>query len=210
MPAGLILDGVIAVLLLLTIGYCAALMRRLGNLRGAQSELRGLIDGFGDSIVRAEKGIAGLKKAGADAAGELDDRIAEADSRIARQTKAAQTLADDLKFMSEKAEQLADRLERAIDRARVMPTDIGPPAQAEAAPLDPAAEIAKRAPIAPSVPAPRPAAAPPAPRPGPVAPDELMGEDEDDWGVEIDPTDEDLGPRSKVERDLLQALRGTK
>ncbi len=100
MPIGLLLDGLVALLLVLTVAYCHQLNRRLGALRSGQDGLKDLIRGLNDATERAQAGIAQLKMAG-DAAGK---DLKEAVSR-------ARELSDELSLMIEAGNNIADRLE---------------------------------------------------------------------------------------------------
>lgn len=96
----LALNGVIAVLLVATVAYCVALSRRLHDLRGSHGEFATLIETFSAATVRAESGLAELRKASKESGAVLDERI-----------KAARALSDDLAFLVERGAPLADRLE---------------------------------------------------------------------------------------------------
>ncbi|MEK9753964.1 MAG: DUF6468 domain-containing protein [Rhodospirillaceae bacterium] len=61
MPLSLILDIVLAVLLVVTIGYAVVLNRRLGALRQNKDELERLASGFVETTSRAERGIGELR-----------------------------------------------------------------------------------------------------------------------------------------------------
>ena len=102
-----ILDLVVIALLVPTIVYCWILTRRLDSLRKSRDELGRIVASFNDATLRAEAGIPKLKKATTEANQTLKDRVDK-----------AQTLRDDLAFMVERAEELANRLESAVRAAR--------------------------------------------------------------------------------------------
>jgi len=102
-----ILDFVVILLLIPTIIYAGILNRRLGALRRSRDELSKVVASFNDATLRAEAGIPKLKKATTEANHTLKDRVEK-----------AQTLRDDLAFMVERAEELANRLEGAVRAAR--------------------------------------------------------------------------------------------
>ena len=108
MPISLMLDILIAVLLVVTIVYAIILNRRLGNLRRDRQELEQLAKTFADATTRADESIGRLRAT----AEELQQRI-----------DAAKSIGEDLAFMSDRGETLADRLEGAVrsnrDRAPV-------------------------------------------------------------------------------------------
>jgi hypothetical protein len=58
---GLIIEGLVAILLMLTIGYCMMLNRRLKLLRADEDSLRGTIAELVTATEIAERAIAGLK-----------------------------------------------------------------------------------------------------------------------------------------------------
>lgn len=58
---GLIIESVVAVLLLLTIGYCVVLNRRLKRLRTGERALRDMIGELVAATEKAEQSIGGLK-----------------------------------------------------------------------------------------------------------------------------------------------------
>jgi len=107
MDLRLILDLVIAVLLVATIGYAVQLNRRLLVLRASREELVRLIQTFNEATLRAESSIPKLRKAADEAGVSLAERVEK-----------AQTLRDDIAFMIERADSLANRLEGTVRSAR--------------------------------------------------------------------------------------------
>ncbi len=107
MTTGMILDIVVILLLVPTIVYAVILNRRLTALRRSREELSKVVNSFNEATMRAEAGIPKLKKATTEANHTLKDRVEK-----------AQTLRDDLAFMIERAEELANRLEGAVRAAR--------------------------------------------------------------------------------------------
>src|SRR5579862_717761 len=102
-----ILDIVVILLLVPTIVYAGILNRRLGALRRSRDELARIVASFNDATLRAEAGIPKLKKATTEANQTLKERVDK-----------AQTLRDDLAFMVQRAEELANRLEAGVRAAR--------------------------------------------------------------------------------------------
>lgn len=221
MDVALILDIVIAALLVVTICYCAVLMGKLNNLRSAQGELRGIIKGFGDAIAKAETGIVELRKAGDEAAQALDEKIDHRHRDLVAQIAKATELANDLEFMTDAGNKLADRLETGIRDARV-----AQPRQHTSGsyPVDDAAlvgsardenhevkenETVETTPPSPLVAEPEPQSNAQAAK---VVSEPPVVDDWDDLDDEPeDPeTMKEMGARSEVERDLLQALRQSK
>jgi phage shock protein A len=143
--------------------------------------LEELVEGFNESSRQAETGIDRLRSA-ADGAGR----------QMARQIETAQRLRDDLSFLSDRSDKLAERLEAAVRAARMV-TD-GTVLQGAFAQAQPAPPAEKPVP-APPAPA---RLAPSLPRLQPVAlADEAVPEGEPRL-------------RSQAERDLLRALRGAR
>ncbi|TVS00348.1 MAG: hypothetical protein EA406_00725 [Rhodospirillales bacterium] len=97
-----LLDGLLAVLLAVTIGYAVMLNRRLAAIRGG-SEFDRHAAGFRDAVSRAEDSVARLK-ANAD---ELQQRLEQ-----------ARALQDDLSLLIDRGERVADGLETTVRIAR--------------------------------------------------------------------------------------------
>ena len=88
MTIGIVLDGVMAVLLVATIGFCIVLYLRLQKFRTASAEMKSAIAGFSSATMRAEASTAGLRKA----AGDLGERLQS-------QIESGRALADELQFI---------------------------------------------------------------------------------------------------------------
>jgi hypothetical protein len=125
-----ILDLVVILLLVPTIVYAVILNRKLGALRKSRDELARIVASFNDATLRAEAGIPKLKKATTEANQTLKERVDK-----------AQTLRDDLAFMIQRAEELANRLEAGVRAARQdglpMSTAAAPGPSLSAAPTAP-------------------------------------------------------------------------
>ena len=87
MSVEFLVEILVAALLVVTVGYCWQLNRRLGALRGAQGELGRLLQEFGRATHSAEAAIAELKKASGETAQQLEELRDELDA--ARQAAAA-------------------------------------------------------------------------------------------------------------------------
>lgn len=114
-----LLDLALIGLLAATLFHALRLERALGVLRRDRAALEELVAGFNASTRQAEQGIERLRTA-ADGAGR----------QIARQVDAAEGLKDDLTFLTERGERLADRLDTLVRAAR----QIGPDAPRSPAP----------------------------------------------------------------------------
>ena len=106
------LEIVLIVLLAATLFYAVRLERALGVLKRDRLVLEELVGTFNASTRQAESGIERLRGA-ADGAGR----------QIARQIEAAKALKDDIIFLSDRGERLADRLDGLIRTARPLAAD---------------------------------------------------------------------------------------
>ncbi|MBN9671395.1 DUF6468 domain-containing protein [Roseibium aggregatum] len=80
LPLGMIIEGLVAVLLLITIGYCWMLNRRLQRLRADEEVLRATISELMTATEIAERAILGLKTTAAEADKTLGSRLKQAES----------------------------------------------------------------------------------------------------------------------------------
>ncbi len=99
MSLALLLDAVVIVLLLATIGYAAVLNRRLTRLRAAKDDMEALLREFGEAGAKAQQALAALHGEGQATAARLDGLLEEAKS-----------LSDDLVFLIDRGGRLADGL----------------------------------------------------------------------------------------------------
>jgi hypothetical protein len=143
-----LLEIALVVLLAVTLFHALRLERALGVLKRDRVALEEFVAGFNSSTRAAEQGIERLRAA-ADGAGRL----------IARQTDVATGLKDDLVFLIERGERLADRLDTLVRAGRVAAQDAPPrfePPRSEPPRDEPAPAAAMRSPLEPSeAPAPR-------------------------------------------------------
>lgn len=95
----MLLDGVVILLLLATIGYAAVLNRRLQRLRAAKDEMAAVLKDFVGASAQAEEALGRLNGAGQATAKELD-----------RLLERARQLGDDLVFLIDRGGKLADGL----------------------------------------------------------------------------------------------------
>ncbi len=107
-----ILEIALIAMLAATLFHALRLERALGVLKSDRAALEDLVTGFNTSTRQAEQGIERLR-ATADGAGR----------QIARQIDVAQALRDDLVFLAERGERLADRLDSAVRTARSVAPD---------------------------------------------------------------------------------------
>lgn len=167
MTLTLIVEIVVAVLLVVTMGISLILNRRLGNLRANQDEMRRLMGDFDKALNKARQGMT-----------ELKNTSAAADTAHEERMKQAKTLRDELGFMIETADRLADRLAGEASSNRTVRQQRAAPPAAQERSNEPARV---QAPVTPF-----PARKPP---------------------LENEAREFRLEPRSEAERELLLALR---
>lgn len=107
--AQFLLEGALVLLLGATLFHAVRLERALGVLKRDRAVLEELVAGFNDSTRQAEAGVERLRAA-TDGAGR----------QMARQIEQSQRLKDDLVFLGERGERLAERLEGAVRSARMV------------------------------------------------------------------------------------------
>ena len=107
MTLGLMIDVLVAVLLAVTIFYAVVLNRRLGQLRTSRADFEKLVTEFSSAAVRTEKSIAALQESSG-------DRQADLQSEIDR----AKALRDELAFMLDRGDGLAEKLGGLIRSGR--------------------------------------------------------------------------------------------
>lgn len=95
----LILDLVMVGLLAATIAYAIILNKQIIKLRESRGEMAELVRGLNEAMSRAETGVRSLKKTAHETGDDLQRTVAK-----------AQTLRDELEFMIEAADAMANRL----------------------------------------------------------------------------------------------------
>ncbi|WP_102866832.1 DUF6468 domain-containing protein [Pseudovibrio exalbescens] len=80
MPIGMIIEIVVAILLVITIGYCWTLNSRLKRLRADEASLRATISELITATEIAERAILGLKSTAGNADKTLGERLGEAEA----------------------------------------------------------------------------------------------------------------------------------
>ena len=102
-----VVDGLIVALLAATIGYAVVLNRKLSALRDAKAEMDVLAERLAESVQTARSGLDALMRLAEESGADLQ-----------RTTGSARSLADDLVFLIERGNALADRMDGAIGAAR--------------------------------------------------------------------------------------------
>ena len=104
---GLMLDIVILALLAATVYLAFRLNSNLMHFKQSRSEMEGLVNRLTGNIDKAERAIQGMQNAARNAGRDLDEIISD-----------AKVLSDELKFMNETGNNLANRLEKIAERNR--------------------------------------------------------------------------------------------
>jgi hypothetical protein len=105
MALSLIIEILLSALLVLTLGYCALLERKLSLLRKGQDALKETIAELNTAITNAGVSMRMLKTAAAGAAEKLEQEIAR-----------GRGLADELAVLTASGERIAARIERGGTR----------------------------------------------------------------------------------------------
>ena len=128
LPLGLMIETLVAVLLMVTIGYCIVLNTRLKRLRADEESLRATISELITASEIAERAILGLKATAGEADRTLGQRLVEAEQ-----------LSHDLNSQIEKGSSVLDRITQITAAAAA-------PAQPVEEAVAPVAEAARAAP----------------------------------------------------------------
>jgi Domain of unknown function (DUF6468) len=116
---GIVIESLVTVLLLLTIGYCAMLNTRLKRLKADEQSLKATIGELITATEIAERAIGGLKHAVRDVNVNLGERIDSA-GQLSQQMKKQLAEGDDI----------LRRLSKIAIAARPAPEPVAPPVSA--------------------------------------------------------------------------------
>jgi len=136
---GFMIESLVAVLLLVTIGYCMLLNKRLQRLKADEHSLKAVIGELVTATEIAERAIGGLKHT-----------VRDVNEHLGSQFGAAQEMSDHLRKQLAEADHVVRRLSKIAIAAR-SPVDepvAAPPVAA--APVAPPAPVAPTAPVAPA------------------------------------------------------------
>ncbi len=106
------LEIILVVLLGATLFQAIRLERALGVLKRDRASLESLVAGFNASTHQAESGIQRLHAAAEGAGRQIEDQVAKSVG-----------LKDDLAFLTERGDRLADRLDTLVRQARPLTRD---------------------------------------------------------------------------------------
>lgn len=146
---GLMIEGLVAVLLIVTIGYCVLLNQRLKRLRADESALRETIVELVRATEIAERAIDGLRQSAAECDRDLTTKLRQADlfcRTIEKQVDAGGKVLNRLARISELARGrgLVERESAPVAQPQAAPTV--PRAAPQAAPHAAARTVAPAAP----------------------------------------------------------------
>lgn len=114
----LVVDVIIAILLLVTIGYCIFLSKKIDYLRKSKQELRAILQKFDNAVVRAEHNIAALKQITEQSEAQLKSSIQD-----------ATIIMDDLNFVMKKTLEFSKSLEARITQQTASKPRIAAPTE---------------------------------------------------------------------------------
>jgi hypothetical protein len=103
---GMMIEGLVAVLLVMTIGYCMLLNRRLAKLRSNESSFKVTIAELITATENAERAIAGLKIA-----------VRDSNETLGARLRSSETVRSDLEKELERGEGVLARIMRIAEAA---------------------------------------------------------------------------------------------
>ena len=121
----LTIEGLVAILLLLTILYCVRLNTQLKRLKADEATMASTIAELVTATETAERAIAGLKAT-----------VREADEKLGEQLRAAEKFTGEIRRDTAAGSAVLDRLTQIAD-ARPWLMGVEPPAEQTPGPLDP-------------------------------------------------------------------------
>ncbi|WP_067334880.1 DUF6468 domain-containing protein [Stappia indica] len=130
LPVGLMIESLVALLLVVTIGYCIVLNKRLKRLRADEEALRATISELITASEIAERAILGLKATAGEADRTLGQRLVD-----------AERLSQELAAHVSRGNTVLERITQITEAARTV-QQAAAPAPVAAAPAAPIAEPA--------------------------------------------------------------------
>jgi len=143
---GLIIEALVAILLLVTIGYCMVLNKRLKRLKADERALKATIAELITATEMAERAVAGLRSTAHECESTLGERLVSAEqccAELNRQVKAGDLVIERLARVVVASRKL-DEVQpvAAAPAAPALPPPPAPPKPATAASADPRAVAA--------------------------------------------------------------------
>lgn len=147
---GLAIEGTVALLLVITIGYCILLNRKLGALRRDEGAMRALVGELTEATATAERAIQSLKTSAADWDRALGSRMRHAErvnDQLGGHVDRAEPLAVELAEIVDSAKRESNRLVRLVARQETAAAEMiersARPVAHDGAPRDPVAGTAR-------------------------------------------------------------------
>ena len=112
LPWGVLVEGSVAILLLVTIGYCIILNKRLRRLHADRDSLRQMVTDLVQATDLANEAVKELRAA-----------AVEADTKLSGRLEEAEALRDELDRHVEAGTSLVDRIAKITSAARAAPTE---------------------------------------------------------------------------------------
>jgi hypothetical protein len=112
---GLLIESLVAVLLVLTIGYCMILNRRLKRLRADESSLRATIAELVTATTVAERAIEGLRTT-----------VTDCDATLGERLRNAERISADLTRDVKRGDEIISRIHRIAVAAKGPKADLEP------------------------------------------------------------------------------------
>jgi uncharacterized protein DUF6468 len=141
---GVVIEGLVAILLLVTIGYCTMLNNRLKRLKADERILKATIAELITATEMAERAVAGLRTTARECEGTLGERMMAAEqccAELNRQVKAGDVVIERLARVVVASRKL-DEVQPVAAAPAPPPPPPTPPKAAPAAPADPKAVAA--------------------------------------------------------------------
>ena len=104
---GLVIEGLVAVLLLITIGYCVVLNQRLQRFRADEQSLKATISELITATEIAERAIAGLKVT-----------VRECDQNLGERLRTAERFSADIARQLDNGEDILKRVTKLVNATR--------------------------------------------------------------------------------------------
>ena len=117
---GIIIESLVAILLMLTVGYCMVLNRRLKLLKADEMSLRATISELITATEIAERAIAGLKMT-----------VHECDIGLGERLNRAETLTGEFDLRLAAGRDLLHRLSQIVSAGRPPHERVAPPSEAK-------------------------------------------------------------------------------
>lgn len=125
LPLGLVIEGLVAILLLITIAYCVLLNGRLKRLRADEEGLRATIGELLTATEIAERAIQGLRTTSADCNASIGARLEEAErvsDALSERLHAADAVVQRLGKMASAGGKLPEKSQAAPKQATQPPS----------------------------------------------------------------------------------------